>query len=146
MNVIEAPENVLSALCESFKIHLQPVAIGNVAYKQVDERREISKYLSNGYAYEIRREPRTGRVSTVLSKPLKQPKLFVESGSDSTAKEALLKEIRDYRTRLQRNADKNKDLIVREQKQKTTFSSIEQRYASDYLFFLCIHLHDNYRH
>lgn len=131
MNVIEAPDNVMSALCESFKIHLQPVAIGHVAYKQVDERREINKYLSNGYAYEIRREPKTGRLSTVLSKPLKQPKLFVESGTDSTAKEALLKEIRDYRTRLQRNADKNKDLIVREQKQKGIFATIEQRYASD---------------
>jgi structural maintenance of chromosomes protein 5 len=92
LDVIEAPEAVLCALCENFKLHLVPLSTKAVQFAQVDQRTSLRKYISAGFLYEVNRDKKTNAPAAVLSRSVKNARFFGDQEAISDAELNRIKE------------------------------------------------------
>ena len=127
LDAVTAPEPILVALCDSFKVHLLPISKTAVDFKRVDESSGIRKYCAGGFSYEVSRDSRDNSVTAVISRSLKPARFFSLSSGDAFSKElkdSLLKEIHEARDSLKRNGNIMNQLITEERKIDEQLSSL----------------------
>lgn len=128
VELIKGPELVIFALCEHFKIHQCPVALGSVSYESIDSCKDIAKYFANGQLFESRRDPRTGKSNIVMSRPVKSAKFFNIQTVQPDIQSKLQRDITEWRRQLLKNSETSKEILLKEEREQVKLSKLEQEY------------------
>ncbi len=120
--VVQAPDLVVAALCESFRIHTNPVSLQRLDYRRVDGCLEITKYFADSQVFEIKRSAR-GELVSVSSRPLKPPRLLVQSTNPSLVR-SLQGTIQESRGALLSNERSTKELVIQEQRLRSSLERV----------------------
>jgi chromosome segregation ATPase len=114
LDIIDAPEPVLAALVDVAKVHLIPVAKGDVNPQEVESFQSITKYVAADGSYEIRRSQYSNDMA-VRFMQLKVA-LFLGHSSSDDRKQALIERISERRVEMAANQERMKRLYQEQEK------------------------------